>query len=210
MGAAAELAQSERAELCELFVKLGPDAPTLCEGWRARELAAHLFIRESRPHKALGIASKRFESLTGKAMESALERYGFEGVVDRVRSGPPLLLRPLDGKMNLLEFTIHHEDLRRPNGMGPREDIDDLEAAVWKGLRQFTRLMSRRAGELAITLSPPEATHLRVGRGVRPVEVRGSVVDLAMYCFGRGAAAELDYVGDPETVEAAKHAPFGG
>ncbi|MFN7150135.1 MAG: maleylpyruvate isomerase N-terminal domain-containing protein, partial [Microthrixaceae bacterium] len=42
-------AQIERRQLCDLFDELGPDVPTLCEGWTARDLAAHLVVRERRP-----------------------------------------------------------------------------------------------------------------------------------------------------------------
>jgi uncharacterized protein (TIGR03083 family) len=41
----ATLAQEERNELCDLMLETGPDAPTLCEGWTTRDLAAHLVIR---------------------------------------------------------------------------------------------------------------------------------------------------------------------
>jgi len=36
----------ERLELCDLLLELGPDAPTLCEGWTTADLAAHLVLRE--------------------------------------------------------------------------------------------------------------------------------------------------------------------
>src|SRR5918999_422676 len=42
-------ARSERADLCDLLDKVGPDAPTLCRGWNAHDLAAHLWIRENDP-----------------------------------------------------------------------------------------------------------------------------------------------------------------
>ena len=47
-------AQSERLQLCDELDRLGPDAPTLCEGWDTRDLAAHLVIREGRPDLAVG------------------------------------------------------------------------------------------------------------------------------------------------------------
>jgi hypothetical protein len=36
----------ERAQLCDLFEELGPGAPTLLAPWTARDLAAHLPLRE--------------------------------------------------------------------------------------------------------------------------------------------------------------------
>ena len=42
-------AAAERARLADLLLEKGPDAPTLCGGWSTRDLAAHLWLRESRP-----------------------------------------------------------------------------------------------------------------------------------------------------------------
>jgi len=42
------LADRERAELAELLGALGPDAPTLCEGWTTAHLAAHVATRDRR------------------------------------------------------------------------------------------------------------------------------------------------------------------
>ncbi|MEV4089519.1 maleylpyruvate isomerase N-terminal domain-containing protein, partial [Nonomuraea fuscirosea] len=39
-------ARGERAALCDLLDRLGPDEPTLCAGWTTADLAAHLAIRE--------------------------------------------------------------------------------------------------------------------------------------------------------------------
>src|SRR5215467_11727435 len=48
-------ARDERAALCALFDETGPQAPTLCAGWRTADLAAHLVLRERRPDAAVGI-----------------------------------------------------------------------------------------------------------------------------------------------------------
>ncbi|HEX6919337.1 MAG TPA: maleylpyruvate isomerase family mycothiol-dependent enzyme, partial [Actinomycetes bacterium] len=49
------IARAERAALSDLLESLGPDAPTLCEGWDTRDLAAHLVVRERRMDAAPGI-----------------------------------------------------------------------------------------------------------------------------------------------------------
>src|ERR1700752_1470187 len=36
----------ERLALCDLFEELGADVPTLLEDWSAKDLAAHLVLRE--------------------------------------------------------------------------------------------------------------------------------------------------------------------
>ena len=43
------LARSERAALSELLELVGPDHPTLCEGWQSRDLLNHLLMRDRRP-----------------------------------------------------------------------------------------------------------------------------------------------------------------
>ena len=52
---AAHLARSERSSLCDALIQAGPGAPTLCEGWLTRDLAAHVFVRERRPLAMPGI-----------------------------------------------------------------------------------------------------------------------------------------------------------
>ena len=43
---------SERQLLADLFLEVGPEAPTLCAGWTTTDLAAHLWVREHRPEAA--------------------------------------------------------------------------------------------------------------------------------------------------------------
>ena len=46
---------AEREALADALASAGPDAPTLCEGWTAHDLAAHLIAREHRPDSTPGI-----------------------------------------------------------------------------------------------------------------------------------------------------------
>ena len=83
-------AQRERSGLCDLFDELGSDAPTLCEGWTAADLAAHLVVRERRPDAALGILAAPFERHGDKVRDDYAAR-PFDQLVESVRSGPPTL-----------------------------------------------------------------------------------------------------------------------
>src|SRR4029453_14782629 len=86
----APLDARERAELCDLFVAKGPDAPTLCEGWATLDLAAHLVVREHDPRAGLVImAGDRFPKLDRKLMDGARAQ-GYERLVERLRGGPPV------------------------------------------------------------------------------------------------------------------------
>jgi uncharacterized protein (TIGR03085 family) len=111
-----DLDARERAELCELFAEVGPDAPTLCEGWDALDLAAHLVVRERDPRSSLFIlGGDRFASLEASLMGKAKAR-GFERLVEIIRDGPPLGPFRVPGMravLNLNEYFVHHEDVLR-------------------------------------------------------------------------------------------------
>jgi hypothetical protein len=49
------LARQDRLALCDLFDELGPDAPTLNEGWSTADLAADLVARDRRPDSVPGL-----------------------------------------------------------------------------------------------------------------------------------------------------------
>ncbi|HEY2795011.1 MAG TPA: maleylpyruvate isomerase family mycothiol-dependent enzyme, partial [Micromonosporaceae bacterium] len=82
------LASDERAALSDLFDVVGPDAPTLCEGWQTRDLAAHLVLRDRRPDAAGGIRIKSLAGYTQRVQQSFATRPWPE-LVELVRTGPP-------------------------------------------------------------------------------------------------------------------------
>src|SRR5690349_13654553 len=82
------VAKDERNALCDLFTEVGPDAPTLCEGWLTRDLAAHLVLRERRMDAAPGILIKPLAGYTRRVQDGYAAR-PWAGLVDLVRSGPP-------------------------------------------------------------------------------------------------------------------------
>ncbi len=197
--AGADLAQAERQALCDLMMTLGPGQATLCQGWNADDLAAHLIVRERQPLAAPGIAlGGPFARYTARAMDRLIERHDFEELVGLVRSGPPRLLRPADGAMNLVEFFVHHEDLRRGSTeVEPRADIVALEDALWSQSRRRLKLLTRRLSDLDLTLSDPLRGDKHLGGGDRPVTMVGSIGEITLYLFGRRGAARVDLVGDP-------------
>ena len=50
---------AQRSQLAALLIDLGPNSPTLCEGWETKDLAAHLWIRENRIDAAGGMFISR-------------------------------------------------------------------------------------------------------------------------------------------------------
>lgn len=211
------LAQLEREALSSTLTRLGPDAPTLCQGWRSRDLAAHLVLRERRPDAAAGVFVPQLAGHSQRVQDGYAEG-SWAGLVDMVRQGPPgwspSRVPAVDDAINLLEFYVHHEDLlraaadwtpQRRRQLGP-----EVQGALWARLRQVGQLMFRRS-PVGIVLVTPE--HGR--RAVRGPTKRGTVVlrgepsELLLYGFGRRSVAQVAIEGEPDALEALSAATFG-
>ncbi len=201
----------ERRELCDLLEELGPDAPTLCEGWTTFDMAAHLVVRERDPRSAPGILfGGRFERGLDKLMDRAKAK-GYPTLVDRVRNGPPLGPMAVPGLrtlLNLPEYVVHHEDVRRANGRGPRTDRDDLQDAVWSLVRRQARLMLRKVRGARVTVERTGGGAARSGSGPEVV-LAGEAVEVLLYLFGRRDAAQVAITGDPGAQQALADAQLG-
>ena len=201
----------ERRELCDLFEELGPDVPTLCEGWATIDLAAHLVVRERDPRSGPGIIlGGRFEELTNRLTEKAKDQ-GYDALVEKVRNGPPLGPFAIPGVrkyLNLNEYVTHHEDVRRANGLGPRTDRPELQDVLWGQLRHGARLMLRKVHGAKVRLVRPDGQEVVVGKGPE-VTVTGDPLELVLYLQGRRDAAEVEIAGHPSAVEALATASLG-
>lgn len=203
---AAPLDARERAQLCLRFDELGPDAPTLCEGWTTFDLAAHLVIRERNPIAAPGIVIPQLASVAERAMEREKGK-GYARVVDRVRTGPPLgpfAVPGLREQINLVEYAVHHEDVRRANDMGPRSDVDDLQDALWRLVRRLARFAIRGVPHgVGIELARPGGQHARVRAGDRLATVTGEPLEIVLWAYGRGDHAEVELSGAADELAGA-------
>ncbi|WP_279581961.1 TIGR03085 family metal-binding protein [Fodinicola feengrottensis] len=142
-------ARLERTALVEAMREVGPDAPTLCTGWTTRDLAAHLVIRERRPDSSLGILLPQLAGYTERVRTQVMEAKSYEQLLDLIDSGAwwsPTGNPLADGVVNLAEFFIHHEDVRRAQPeWGPRAIPADVEQKFWSNLRIMAPLALRRA-----------------------------------------------------------------
>ena len=183
-------ARHERQELADLLTAVGPDAPTLDEGWTTSDLAAHLVIRDRRPDAAVGLVVR---APRGARREGAPA--GARAAVARPRGAGSLRAAPLvtgrleavDRVTNTVEFYVHHEDVRRAqDGWEPRPADGDLEHELWRRLKPMARLLTRKApvglvlrrsnGDEIVAKKPGDDRHdgdgQRTGVGAAPVRLR--------------------------------------
>jgi uncharacterized protein (TIGR03085 family) len=200
------LAQQERTTLCDLFVDLGPDAPTLCEGWLTADLAAHLVVRERRPDSGPGVVWPPLAGYTDRVRRAVRDRTPWDKLVETVRSGPPLLLRPFDGPMNTIEFFIHVEDVRRAGaGWEPRPISAELADALWA--RVGPGGMAKNVPATIVITSPGRAEKER-GTGPR-LTLAGDPGELTMFSAGRQGAARVEISCDSTLAARLRDAKLG-
>jgi uncharacterized protein (TIGR03085 family) len=205
-------ARTEREALCDLFLEVGPDVPTLCEGWTARDLATHLIVRERRPDALAGEVIKPLAGHAEKVRVAETERPWPE-IVERVRSGPPKWnptgLAPVESFVNTIEYFVHHEDVRRAQpGWTARSLSPDMEDALAAPLKRMGGLLTRKA-KVGIVLEPEGREAMRLRKGEPTVTLRGPLGELVLYVYGRKDVAEVTLDGPADAVERVRTADFG-
>lgn len=194
---------AERSALADALEQAGPDAPTLCQGWTTRDLAAHLVARERRPDSTLGIVLPPFAGWTDRVRRRIASR-PYQELVRLVRTGPPalsLFAAPgVDAAVNLGEHLVHAEDVRRAvAGWQPRELPADREDAVWKAVSTRGRLFFRRS-PVGVTLRTPDGRSAVARAGEPTVVVTGKPSELLLQAMGRGDHAVVEITGSPDAV----------
>lgn len=209
-------AQEERAALAALLEEAGPDGPTLCEGWRTRDLAAHLVLRERRPDAAAGVMGGPLAGYTARMLRHYRDRYSYPELLALFKAGPPRLsvfaIPGADDAANTVEYFVHHEDVRRAAGeWSERSLAPGLSEALWrrlKGARLLLRaaptgVVLAREGEgkldLIVAKAPVPATAGPSATGPS-VTVTGSPAELTMWSTGRVSAAHVTLDGPDDAV----------
>lgn len=118
---------AERQDILHLFHDLSPqewEVPSLCAGWRVRDVAAHLLVEA--PHRELGWAFVARRMLAWRFDIDRINAWWVEhnatvpigsliAAFERELEPGPMghFLRPVN---SLRAALIHHEDMRRPLG----------------------------------------------------------------------------------------------
>jgi uncharacterized protein (TIGR03085 family) len=191
--------------LVDLLRSLGPAADVLPAGWVTADLAAHLYVRERRPDAALGVVVPGpAAAYTSRVMASVLRVSGYDQVVDVLAAGPPMPLRMIDEQLNLMEFFVHVEDVRRAQGSASAPPAARtlpvaMERALFARLRMLLRLSSLRVRGIQIDLVAAHGERASFGSG--PVaQLRGPVGELALWVFDRKLVADVEVSGSSDAV----------
>ena len=188
----------------------GPDAPTLCDGWTTKDLAAHLVVRERRLDATPGIMVPFLAGYTEKVQDKVAETNSWDDLLAKVSSGPPIYspFKLLDPVANLGEMFIHHEDVRRAAAEWQPRVLDDATAGLLRRqLALMSRLMLSKMPAQVVLLTPSGGQIARAGRG-DTVTLTGDPQELLLFVSGRDAV-RVEFGGDPQAVAAVQAAPRG-
>jgi uncharacterized protein (TIGR03085 family) len=198
-------ALDERNDLVDSLRQAGPGAATLIDDWTTSQLAAHLVLRERSLAELAGrVPSRRLQDLAQRRLDSYAAAHPYEQIVADFAAGPPIwspLARPrLREALNLLEYLVHNEDVRRADAKWqPRAVSVKRVEAIWARLRVGAR-MTMRSVPVPVRLTWPDHASATIGRGEPRVTVSGDPVELALVAFGRQRVAKVDYEGTDEDV----------
>ncbi|MFF8998511.1 TIGR03085 family metal-binding protein [Streptomyces achromogenes] len=197
-------AKRERLLLADLLETVGPDAETLCAGWRTRDLAAHVVVRERRPDAAGGTLVKQLAPRLEKVMaEYTAKPYG--ELIRLIRTGPPRFspfqLKQVDEAANIIEFYVHTEDVRRAQPEWTHRELDPVfQDTLWSRLERAARLLGKGA-PTGLVLRRPDGQTVVAHRGTPVVTVTGEPAELLMFAYGRQRVARVDLDGDADAID---------
>jgi len=200
-------ARRERSAICQTLRKLGPDQPTLCQGWSTKDLLVHLIVRENRPDAAVGLFIPFLSSYTDSVSKKYSEK-SFEDLIMIFENGPkspsPFSLPKVDELANTFEFLVHHEDiLRAQDNYQPRKLSEEDAKFVWSRFTKSAVFFMRKIKVGVVAKTDQGIYTLKRGNDV--VTISGNLIDLVMFAFGRKNTTEINFEGNPTAVEKLKN-----
>jgi uncharacterized protein (TIGR03085 family) len=163
-------------------------------------MAAHLVTRDRRPDAGPGLVIGALHPYTAFLERRRRAGTAYERLVEQVRAGAPIYTPLRFESLSVHEYFVHHEDVRRANGRGPRPADPALDAALWKALKRMGPLMTRGVGKIGLDLTTPSGEEMRLRSGDPSVRLRGEVPELFLYLFGRKDAAQVEIDGPADAV----------
>lgn len=176
-------------------------AMTLCDGWTAEDLAAHLLVRErggllARTGIILPFLHQKHDAAIVK-----MKQIGHAEMLKRLAKPPAWI--PMVG-FNVIEFFVHNEDLLRGDLKRTRKLDESLEAALSGFVPLLSRLAWRRV-EGAFNLVMHDAFRDEVheqtigrprGNDIPELRLTGRPGEFILLFMGRARSAQLQIEGD--------------
>jgi uncharacterized protein (TIGR03085 family) len=204
-------ARAEREALCDLALKIGDDAPTLCGEWSVKDLVVHLLVRERSLVGSPGILVPALSGATKKVSER-YARADLALLVDQLRK-PRITwaaVGPVDALVNTVEFFVHHEDIRRAQpGWKPRTLTAGQERMLWRIASMNGRGLVRPAGVPVVIERADDGSNAVLRRGADPVVIRGLPSEIVLFLYGRDQLGDLEFSGPAERIAKLKQAKLG-
>jgi uncharacterized protein (TIGR03085 family) len=199
----------ERIDFVTTLRASSPDSPTLCGDWNTAQLCAHLVLRE-RSLVELGgrLPVASLQRRATEAIDAYVAKLPYEQLVSQFESGPPAYspwaIPALSNNVNLLEYLVHHEDVRRAakGGAQPRVLSVARQQAVWSKLRMAAALTMRQVPQSVRLVWPSHGEVVTRRKAAHQVTVTGDPVELALIAFGRQRVAKVAYDGPADEVAA--------
>jgi uncharacterized protein (TIGR03085 family) len=206
------LVKRQRNALCSMLAGLAIEqwtAETLCAGWDAADIVAHLVVREREPWAGPGLVlGGPFAQLTDRR-RMAWKARGRESLLAALRAGPPwpLTTAPL-AATQVVEDWIHEQDVRRGGaGLSTQPPDATLGRLLWGATRRYAARTLAVGGDVVIELTDGQRRRRLLARRSWPVAtttdadadvtVTGPVSELLLFAVGRDAA-EVAVTGDAE------------
>jgi uncharacterized protein (TIGR03085 family) len=213
-------AVTERHSFTQTLRRVAADSETLCGNWNTAQLVAHLVLRERSVVELVGrLPVAALQRRAEQVVDELAAHESYDDLVTLFDRGPswtevrgpvPIAwfwsLPPVRETANLLEYLVHHEDVRRAQpGWAPRPIAMDVQTVVWKRLHLLTKA-TLRSVPVGLELRWPAHGTIRAGRGAPAVSVTGDAIELALFAFGRLGVAEVEFDGTPADIEAVRSA----
>ena len=190
-----KLARAEQADLAAFLATLTPaqwDTPSLCEGWRVRDVVAHIVSYDAVEGRDIGRRLLRARFSPNGANASGVAEFAErepEELVELLKNvrGSRGLPAWLAGRVVLTDTLVHHQDIRRPLGLRREIPSDRLRAAL-----RFATFAPPLRGFWHVRGVRVVATDVEWNFGRGP-QARGPGEAVLMTLAGRrGAAGDLD------------------
>ena len=132
---------SESRDLAALLESLSAeqwDAPSLCAGWRVKDVVAHMAVGHTMPVLGFGAAVARHRFRISAASYALATSFADAHPVDQIlalfREGtaarPGAAARFVPIRELFTDHLVHHQDIRRPLGLPRMIPADRLQAAL--------------------------------------------------------------------------------